>query len=152
MGSQSCLESRGRGILLARPCPFLYWVSPGPKHHSTIQSNIWFAETKSSSSTIMHGSRGQEVRTLPPGKSQKCRCFSNIAPDPLENYKATTPACNVGPSSGWPMMTRVKWYLDITSPHQLKKNKNKKKKNRKKLDPLWENFSDPRMLETVVKL
>ena len=39
------------------------------------------------------------------------------------------------------MMAHLKWDLDPPSPHQLKK----KKKTLSKLDPLRQNFLDPRM-------
>ena len=39
---------------------------------------------------------------------------------------------------GGSMMTRLEWYLDPTSPYQLLKNV-------PKLDPIWQNFLDPRM-------
>ena len=38
-------------------------------------------------------------------------------------------------------MDRLQWYFDPLSPHQKKQNK-KKTSN---LDPLWQNFLDPRM-------
>ena len=47
----------------------------------------------------------------PPENRKDIEFVSNTVPEPLENYKATKPAFNVGPSSvsqrnvaGWPMM------------------------------------------------
>ena len=40
------------------------------------------------------------------------------------------------------MMARLQWYLDPSSPHQLKKMS--------KLDPLWQNFLDPRMISIML--
>ena len=59
----------------------------------------------------------------PPPKNHKNLGFlSNIGSDLLKNHKATKPAFNVGPfSAGGPMMSRLKWYFDPPSPHQLKK-------------------------------
>ena len=54
--------------------------------------------------------------------------LSNTGPDPLKITK--------------PMMARLKWYLNPSSPHQLKKPLSK-------LDPLWQNFLDPRMSMTA---
>ena len=54
----------------------------------------------------MRGSRrGWDTKTgtLPPGLSQICRY---TGPDPLENHKATMPAFNVVPSSGFSLMNR----------------------------------------------
>ena len=53
----------------------------------------------------MRGSRGMghEDRTPPAGLSQICRY---TGPDPLENHKATMPAFNVVPSSGFSLMNR----------------------------------------------
>ena len=69
----------------------------------------------------------------PPLKNHKnIGCLSNTDPDLLD--KATKPAFNIGPPStasetplklrlaGKTMMTRFSWYLDLHSPHQLKKS------------------------------
>ena len=69
----------------------------------------------------------------------------NTGTDPMENYEATKPAFNVGPSSAssetsfkcrfadGPMVARFEWYLDSLSSHQLRK---KTQKTLSKLDPL----------------
>ena len=68
----------------------------------------------------------------PPEKSQNIEFSSDTGPHPLK-IAATKPTFNVGPSparqrnvilwrfAAWPMMARLKLYLDPPSPHQLKK-------------------------------
>ena len=47
--------------------------------------------------------------------------------------------------AGGPMMARLEWYLDPSSPHQLKK----KKKKRCQVGPSWQNFLGPRIFLNV---
>ena len=66
-----------------------------------------------------------------PLKITKIGFLNNTDPDPLKNHKATCtkPEFNVGPSFKWrfaggPMMTRLAWYLDPSSPSSTKKTTN----------------------------
>ena len=82
---------------------------------------------------------GQGLRTPPPEKSQKYRVSNQYWSRIYENDKATKPEFNVGSSSA---RQRNVIYDDgrlivlFGSSH---------KKNVAKLDPLWQNFLDPRM-------
>ena len=71
------------------------------------------------------------VRTPHPSENHKNIGFlRNSGLDPLKNHKAAKPAIKVGPSSARQQMAFrrrdddgpiiVVWYLDPTSPHQLK--------------------------------
>ena len=110
-------------------------------------------------SSIMCGSRGGDTYSgsVPHLKNHKnVRFLSNSGVDPLKNHKAT----NIVPSqhstwanNGTPAKSHLngvllagKWwpaYLDPSSPHQPKNNN---KKTPSKLDPLWQNFLDQRMV------
>ena len=73
----------------------------------------------------------------PPENHKKLGFLNNTGPDPLKNHKATKPEFNVGPSFKWrfaggPMMTRLAWNLDPSSPSSTKKQL----KTPSKLDPL----------------
>ena len=94
--------------------------------------------------------RGQG--TGPPLKIHKTIGFlSNTGLDPLKNHKATKPAFHVRPTSAFRWRadggTLVFWYLDPSSPHQLK---NHKKKQRQSWAPLWQNSGSAHDLLTVV--
>ena len=70
----------------------------------------------------------------------------------MKDHKAAKPGFDAGPSSarqrnaikwcfaGGPMMARFQCYLDPLSPYK------------KKLDPLWQNFLDPRMQKEYYRL
>ena len=97
----------------------------------------------------MGGSRGGHRGPDPPLKNRKNIGFHSKHPDLQKKHKATKPAFNVGPSqhtsktpckwpfAGGPMLARILWYLDPLSLTT--------KKTLSKLDPLWQNFLDPRM-------
>ena len=89
---------------------------------------------------IQTGDRGSGHPPPPPPKHHKYIGFlSDTGQEPLKNHKVAKQAYNVGPSStlqrsaihmvfrwnwrfaGGPMMVRLKWYLDLLSPNQLKK-------------------------------
>ena len=96
---------------------------------------------------------GQGVQT-PPENHKNIGLLSRTGPDPLKNHKAIKPAFNVGP---WAIIglsrpaskTPFKWhftcgpmmlfecYLNSLSPQ---------KKKLPELDPLGQNFLDPRMV------
>ena len=90
--------------------------------------------------------------------------LSNTGPDTLKNHKATKPTFNIWPLSARqrniisvgplsarqrnaiemavrPMLARCKWFLDLLSPHQLKKTLSE-------LDPLLQNFLGQRMKQS----
>ena len=73
----------------------------------------------------------------PPWKSHKFRVskqYWSRSPEKSQSYEASIQCwAIIGP----PMMARLWWYFDPPSPHQLKKSK---------LDLLWHNFLDPRMV------
>ena len=93
---------------------------------------MYASKEGSSESTVCTSSTGTHARIQrgggrgsgPPWKiTQNIGFLSNTGPDPLKNHKATKPEFNVGSSSARPMIARLKWYLDPSSPHQLKKVK-----------------------------
>ena len=87
--------------------------------------------------------RGQGIRTPPPLENHKNIGFlSNTGPDPLKNHNTTKPSFIFGPLIGMPAKRPLRVEFAWTVSPLLKKNK---KKNLSKLDPLWQNFLDPRV-------
>ena len=95
---------------------------------------------------IQRGDRG--TGHPPPMKNHKNKGFlSNTGLDRLKNHNATKPAFIVGPSSAR-QRNAIRWQENdgpllvvfwFTSPHQPKKMLSE-------LDPIWQNFLDPRMI------
>ena len=95
--------------------------------------------TVSCNTTVRRSRGGQGVRTRPPpppGNNQNLGLLSNTGPDPLKDYKGAKPAFNVGPSSA------RQWWPAVVCRSSLSSSPIKKLS---KLDPLWQNFLDPRM-------
>ena len=93
---------------------------------------------------IQRGDRGSGT----PLKNHKNIGFLiNTGPDPLKATKLQSQYSMLGQHrhasetpfiwrfAGGPMMARLQWYLDPSSPHQLKTKSSK---------PLWQNFLGPR--------
>ena len=105
------------------------------------------------------GSRGGTVGRDPPRKITKNIGFHcNTGPDPLKYHKATKPAFNVGPSSAHPAKHRLNgvcWraddgqYIAVSGSSIPSPTAKKRKKMLSNLDPLRQNFLDPRMICTA---
>ena len=99
---------------------------------------------------LMCGSRGGTggLDPPPPLKKHKNTGFlSNTGPDPLKNHKAAKPAFNVGPSSTRQrnaISMAFSWRAD-DGPLLVLFGSSFPLSKKKKLDPLWRNFLDPRM-------
>ena len=95
----------------------------------------------------MGGSRGGGVgrgSDLPWKITKKLGFHINSGPDPLKKHKATKPAFNVGPPPAHQrnaILMAFRWWADDGPSIPPSTNK-----TLSSLDPLWQNFLDPRML------
>ena len=97
--------------------------------------------------------RIQKGLTPPPKNHKNIGFLSNTSPDSLKNHKATKTAFNMGPSSARQQNAMEQWrfaggsmiaaYSVVVCGSSLPSST---KQTLSKLDSLWQNFLDPRML------
>ena len=95
---------------------------------------------------------GQGLRTPPPPPENHINIgfLSNTGPDPLKNHKVTKPDFNVGPSSAHQRnaILMYGWHADDAPFIAVSGSSiplSNKKKTLSNLEPLCNNFLDPRM-------